>query len=160
MDLDHHFMKLALKEAQKALKKEEVPVGAVLVYQDKVISKGHNTRETKQISLNHAELLCIQSACKKLNTWRLEDCVLYVTLEPCPMCAGAIMQSRIKRVVFGAYDKKGGSYGSSFNINEIPTLNHYPEITSGILEKECSEIISNFFKERRKQNKKKADEIE
>lgn len=149
MEQDIQFMKQALKEAKKAHEKDEVPIGAILVKDGKVISRGHNTRETKQISTHHAEINCIEKACKKLGTWRLEECILYVTLEPCPMCAGAIFQSRIKKVVFGAYDPKGGSYGSCFNLNDVKGLNHYPEIVGGVLQEECSAILKKFFKIKR-----------
>lgn len=149
MEQDIQFMKQAMKEAEKACKKDEVPIGAVLVKDGKVISRGHNTRETKQISTHHAEINCIEKACKKIGTWRLEDCTLYVTLEPCPMCAGAIFQSRIKKVVFGAYDPKGGSYGSCFNLNDVKGLNHYPEVVGGVCQEECSTILKEFFKKKR-----------
>lgn len=149
MEQDIQFMKQAMKEAEKACKKDEVPIGAVLVKDGKVISRGHNTRETKQISTHHAEINCIEKACKKIGTWRLEDCTLYVTLEPCPMCAGAIFQSRIKKVVFGAYDPKGGSYGSCFNLNDVKGLNHYPEVVGGVCQEECSTILKEFFKRKR-----------
>lgn len=149
MEQDIQFMKQALKEAKKAHEKDEVPIGAVLVKDGKVISRGHNTREIKQISTHHAEINCIEKACKKLGTWRLEECILYVTLEPCPMCAGAIFQSRIKKVVFGAYDPKGGSYGSCFNLNDVKGLNHYPEIVGGVLQEECSATLKEFFKMKR-----------
>ena len=146
-------MKKALKEAEKAQLIDEVPIGAVIVKDGKIIARGHNTRETKQISTHHAEINCIEKACRKLNTWRLEGCTLYVTLEPCPMCAGAIFQSRIERVVFGASDPKGGSYGSCFNLNDVSGLNHYPKICKGILEEECSSILKSFFKNKREKKK-------
>ncbi len=150
---DIRFMKEALKQAKLALKYDEVPVGAVIVYENKIIARAYNQRQTKQISTKHAELICIEKACKKMNSWRLERCELYVTLEPCPMCAGAIMQSRIKRVIFGAQDLKGGSYGSNFNLNEVQGLNHYPIITKGILQEECSKILKDFFKTKRAKTK-------
>ena len=121
-------MKLALKEAQKAFIKDEVPIGAVIVLYGKVIARGYNLRETKQKSTAHAEIVAIEKACKKLGTWRLENCELYVTLEPCPMCAGAILQSRIKKVIYGALDPKGGSIQSVMNMYETKGYNHYPEI--------------------------------
>ena len=133
MDLNEKYMRAAMKEAYKAELKDEVPIGAVIVYDGKIIARAHNTRQTKQISTHHAEILCIEKACRKLNSWRLEGCDLYVTLEPCPMCAGAIQQSRIRKVVFGAYDPKGGFFGSNFNINEVKGLNHYPEVEGGVL---------------------------
>lgn len=147
------FMKQAIKEAQKAVLIDEVPIGAVIVQDGKIIARGHNTRETKQVSTHHAEINCIEKACHKKGTWRLDDCVLYVTLEPCPMCAGAIYQARIKQVVYGAKDPKGGSYGSCFNLNEVQGLNHYPKINGGIMEEECSALLKNFFRSKR-MNKK------
>ena len=139
MDLNEKYMRAAMKEAYKAELKDEVPIGAVIVYDGKIIARAHNTRQTKQISTHHAEILCIEKACRKLNSWRLEGCDLYVTLEPCPMCAGAIQQSRIRKVVFGAYDPKGGFFGSNFNINEVKGLNHYPEVEGGVLKEETAQ---------------------
>ena len=149
MDKDIKFMKLALKEALKAKDKDEVPVGAVLVIDDKVVARGHNLRETSNDSTGHAEIIAIKKACKKLNSWRLMNATLYVTVEPCIMCAGAIIQSRIDRVVFGARDFKGGAFGSSINVLDAKNINHHPEIVGGILEEECSSLVSNFFKEKR-----------
>ena len=149
MDKDIKFMKLALKEALKAKEKDEVPVGAVLVIDDKVVARGHNLRETSNDSTGHAEIIAIKKACKKLNSWRLMNATLYVTVEPCIMCAGAIIQSRIDRVVFGARDFKGGAFGSSINVLDAKNINHHPEIVGGILEEECSSLVSNFFKEKR-----------
>ena len=149
MDLNEKYMRAAMKEAHKAELKDEVPIGAVIVYDGKIIARAHNTRQTKQISTHHAEILCIEKACRKLNSWRLEGCDLYVTLEPCPMCAGAIQQSRIRKVVFGAYDPKGGFFGSNFNINEVKGLNHYPEVEGGILKEETAQLLKDFFKKKR-----------
>ncbi len=149
MDLNEKYMRAAMKEAYKAEQKDEVPIGAVIVYDGKVIARAHNTRQTKQISTHHAEILCIEKACRKLNSWRLEGCDLYVTLEPCPMCAGAIQQSRIRKVVFGAYDPKGGFFGSNFNINEVKGLNHYPEVEGGVLKEETAQLLKDFFKKKR-----------
>ncbi|MBR5289886.1 MAG: nucleoside deaminase [Erysipelotrichaceae bacterium] len=149
MDLNEKYMRAAMKEAYKAELKDEVPIGAVIVYDGKIIARAHNTRQTKQISTHHAEILCIEKACRKLNSWRLEGCDLYVTLEPCPMCAGAIQQSRIRKVVFGAYDPKGGFFGSNFNINEVKGLNHYPEVEGGILKEETAQLLKDFFKKKR-----------
>ena len=149
MDLNEKYMRAAMKEARKAELKDEVPIGAVIVYDGKIIARAHNTRQTKQISTHHAEILCIEKACRKLNSWRLEGCDLYVTLEPCPMCAGAIQQSRIRKVVFGAYDPKGGFFGSNFNINEVKGLNHYPEVEGGILKEETAQLLKDFFKKKR-----------
>lgn len=157
MTREEKYMKLALKEAKKAYALKEVPIGAVIVMGDKVIARAHNLRETKKISINHAEILAIQKANKKLGVWQLEDAELYVTLEPCPMCAGAILQSRIKKVIFGAYDPKGGSVRSVMRMYDVKGYNHYPEIEEGVLEKECSELLKNFFKELRstaKENRK------
>lgn len=149
MDLNEKYMRAAMKEAYKAELKDEVPIGAVIVYDGKIIARAHNTRQTKQISTHHAEILCIEKACRKLNSWRLEGCDLYVTLEPCPMCAGAIQQSRIRKVVFGAYDPKGGFFGSNFNINEVKGLNHYPEVEGGVLKEKTAQLLKDFFKKKR-----------
>ena len=138
--------KEAIKQAKKAESYDEVPIGCVIVKDDKVIARGYNKRETLQQSIAHAEIMAIQKACKKLNTWRLEDCILYVTLEPCPMCAGAIIQSRIKEVVYGASDPKGGCVGTCTNLFEVSEFNHHPEYRKGILESECSNLLKHFFK--------------
>lgn len=151
---EEKFMKEALKEALKAKNKDEVPIGCVIVYNSKIIARGHNLRETKQQSINHAEIIAIQKACKKIGSWRLEDCDLYVTLEPCCMCAGAILQSRIKNVIYGAKDPKGGSIDSILHMYEQKGFNHYPNVISGILETECSQILKDFFKEKRKNKSK------
>ena len=145
-------MKTAIMEAQKAANEGEVPVGAVIVKNGEVIAKCHNQREQKQNALSHAEIEAINIACKKLNSWRLEDCELYVTLEPCPMCTGAIINSRIKRLVYGASDYKAGSCGSIVNLFDLP-YNHKPETVSGFMQEECAEILTEFFKQLR--NKKK-----
>lgn len=137
-------MLAALKEAQKAFDIDEVPVGAVIVYQDKIIARGHNLRETKQSVLEHAELVAIKKANKKINSWRLEDCDLYVTLEPCPMCAGAIIQSRIKNVYFGAYDPKSGACGSVLSLFDY-RFNHLVHFKGGIMREDCEKIIKSFF---------------
>ncbi len=147
------FMKEAIKEAKKALLKDEVPIGCVIVHEDKIIARGHNLRESKQQSIAHAEIIAIQKACKKIESWRLENCTLYVTLEPCPMCSGAILQSRIENVVFGAYDPKGGCIESCMNMYKINGFNHYPKTLGGVLEEECSLLLKNFFKEKRKNKK-------
>lgn len=148
--MDEKFMKVALKEAIKAQLIDEVPIGAVIVYQDVIIARAHNLRESKQNSTAHAEILAINKACKKMKSWRLEDCTLYVTLEPCPMCTGAIIQSRIKRVVFGAYDPKGGCLGSCTNLMDIKGFNHYSEVEGGVLADECAALLKQFFKLKRK----------
>lgn len=152
MDIKEKFMHEALKEAIKALKKDEVPIGAVIVKDDKIIARGHNLRETKQNSLCHAEIIAISKACRKLGNFRLEDCDLYVTVEPCPMCAGAIIQSRIKNVYYGTPDNKYGAVDSVYNIFEIDS-NHKVNSECGILKEECSTIIKDFFKELRNRNK-------
>ena len=142
-------MKEAIKEAKKAELIDEVPIGCVIVKDNKVIARGHNVRETKKTPLGHAEIIAIDKASKKLGVWRLQDCDIYITLEPCVMCAGAIIQSRIRHVYYGAKDPKGGAIESSINVLEAKNINHHPEITSGILEEECSNIISQYFKRRR-----------
>lgn len=143
-------MKEAIKQAKKAAQKDEVPIGCVIVKDDQIIARAYNKREMKQCSTAHAEILAIEKACKKLGSWRLEDCDLYVTLEPCPMCSGAIIQSRIRNVIFGAYDPKGGCMGSNMNINDVRGFNHYPDIEGGILQDECSRLLKEFFKAKRK----------
>ena len=153
MEEKNKFMKQALKEAKKAYEKLEVPVGAVIVKDGKIIAKAHNQKETKFDTTKHAEILAIQKASKKLNSWRLVDCEMYVTLEPCSMCAGAIINSRIKKIYFGASDEKTGAIGSVFNLLDDYTFNHKVEYEKGILKNECEEILSNFFKELRKLKK-------
>jgi tRNA(adenine34) deaminase len=148
-----HFMGLAIEEAKKSLALVEVPVGAVVVCEGKVVSAAYNTRETDKNAVNHAELLAISAACKKLGGWRLHKCDLYVTLEPCPMCAGAIINSRIKRVIFGAKDPKSGAFGSVIDLNAYP-FNHKPEIICGVREEECASLLSDFFRELREMRKK------
>ena len=145
------FMSEALKEAKKAYDILEVPVGAVLVKDGKIVARAHNLRETKNNSLNHAEILAINKACKKFNTWRLEDCEMYVTLEPCPMCAGAMIQSRIKKVYYGAKDQKNGAIESVTNTLDEKFTHHVDY--EFIEEKECSNIISDFFKKLREAKK-------
>ncbi len=142
-------MKLAIKEAKKAILIDEVPVGCVIVKDDKVISRGFNHRENKQMVISHAEIEAINKANKKLGAWRLEDCEIYVTVEPCIMCAGAIIQGRFKRVIFGADDFKGGAFGSSIDVLTASDINHHPEVTRGILKEECSSLISEYFKNKR-----------
>ena len=145
-------MKEALKEAKKAELIDEVPIGCVIVKDDKIIARGHNQRETNQSPIGHAEIIAINKAYKKLKSWRLEGCDIYVTLEPCIMCSGAIIQSRINKVYYGASDPKGGALGSSINVLEANNINHHPEVISGVLKEECSSIITNYFKAKR-QNK-------
>ncbi|HBY58090.1 MAG TPA: tRNA adenosine(34) deaminase TadA [Candidatus Atribacteria bacterium] len=142
-------MKEALKEAKTAYSCQEVPVGAVIVYQGKIIARTHNRKEELQDPTAHAEILAIRQATKYLKSWHLEDTTLYVTLEPCPMCAYAILQSRIKRLIFGAYDPKAGAAGSIINIVQDRRFNHQIEVVSGVLKEECSLILQKFFQERR-----------
>ena len=149
MNIDEKFMKAALTEAKKAYEKDEVPVGAVIVLNNKIIARGHNLREKSNDPTMHAEISAIRKACKKNKSWRLEDATIYVTVEPCAMCAGTILWTRMKKVVYGAKDLKGGALGTSFNLYEQPNLNHYPEVCGGVLEKECSSLIKNFFKQKR-----------
>ena len=148
--MEEKFMKSALKEAKKAYEKLEVPVGAVIVKDGKIIARAHNLKETKYDTTKHAEILAIQKASKKLNSWRLIDCEMYVTLEPCSMCAGALINSRIKKVYIGASDKKTGAVGSVFNLLEDYTFNHKVEYEKGVLQDECESILKEFFKELRK----------
>lgn len=150
ISMDERFMAIAIQEAYKAKRINEVPIGAVIVQQNKIIAKGYNIRETSQLALSHAELIAIQKANQKLGSWRLEDCTLYVTLEPCQMCAGAIVQARIKRVVFGASDPKAGCAGTLMNLLDDSRFNHRVELTDGVLAKECGELLTNFFRELRK----------
>lgn len=149
---DFELMGLALEEARKAAALGEVPVGAVVARRGEVVAAAHNTRETEKNALHHAELLAIDAACKKLGGWRLHRCDLYVTLEPCPMCAGALINSRMKTVYYGASDPKAGSCGSLINLFALP-YNHQPALVSGVLEQECADILRNFFRELRKKRK-------
>ena len=155
MEQKEYYMKQALKEAEKAYKKLEVPVGAVIVKDGKIIARAHNQKETKFDTTKHAEILAIQKASKKLKSWRLIDCEMYVTLEPCTMCAGAIINSRIKKIYIGASDEKTGAVGSVLNLFDDYKFNHKPEYEKGILEQECSEILKRFFKDLRKSKKDK-----
>ena len=145
-----YYMKQALKEAEKAYKKLEVPVGAIIVKDGKIIARAHNQKETKTDTTKHAEILAIQKASKKLKSWRLIDCEMYVTLEPCTMCAGAIINSRIKKVNIGAMDEKTGAVGSVLNLFEDYTFNHKVEYETAILKQQCENILKTFFKELRK----------
>lgn len=144
-------MKLALLEARKALEKDEVPIGAIIVQHGKVIARAHNTRNSSGIATHHAEVLAIEKACKKIKDWRLEDAEIFVTLEPCPMCAGAIANARIKRLVFGAFDTTGTNKNLLTEILTDNRLNHKVEIVGGVLESECKDILQKFFKEKRKE---------
>ena len=147
-------MKDAIRQAKKARALEEVPIGCVIVSDGKIIARGYNRRNTDKNTLAHAEITAINRASKVIGDWRLEDCTLYVTLEPCQMCAGAIVQARIPRVVIGSMNPKAGCAGSILNILQIPTFNHQCEITKGVCEEECSEMLTTFFKELRKNKKK------
>ncbi len=151
------FMRKALEYAKKAVDTEDVPVGALVVLDGEIVSYGYNRREGVKNALSHAEIEAIDGACKKLGGWRLHKCDLYVTLEPCPMCAGAIINARIKNVYFGATDKKAGAFGGLFDMNTF-SLNHHPNVVGGICEDECSSLISSFFAELRK--KRKAEKSE
>ena len=157
MNKDHQFMQLALEEAQYAAALGEVPIGAIIVYQDRVIARAHNLRETSQNAITHAELMAIQHACDVIGSWRLEETTLYVTLEPCPMCAGAILQSRIPRVVYGARDRKAGCVDSLYHLLNDSRFNHECEVTEAVMAEECSALLTNFFKTlriRKKEEKK------
>ena len=149
MTQDEIFMNEALAEAKKAAMAGEVPVGAVVVRDGEIISRGRNSKESRRVATGHAEIEAIEEACRVFGSWRLSDCTLYVTLEPCPMCAGAIVNSRIGRVVYGSADPKAGAMGSVLNFNAYP-LNHKPQISSGVLEKDCSAVLSAFFSSKRK----------
>lgn len=146
---EEKYMKAALAQAKKAYLLKEAPIGCVIVYKDKIIARGYNRRNTDKTTLGHAEITAIKKASKFMGDWRLEECTLYVTLEPCQMCAGAIVQARIPSVVIGAMNKKAGCAGSIFNLLEVPEFNHQCTVTRGILENECSQLMSNFFKELR-----------
>ena len=152
-----YYMKMALKEAKKAYKLGEVPIGCVIVYQDKIIGRGYNRRNTDKNTLAHAEITAIKKASKIIGDWRLEDCTLYVTLEPCQMCAGAIVQARIPTVVMGSMNPKAGCAGSILNILEVPEFNHQVHTIRGILEEECSQMLTTFFKELRIKKKNGKD---
>jgi len=151
--IDQNYMREALKEAKKAYKKLEVPVGAIIVKNEEIIARAHNIKETKKDTTKHAEILAIQRASKKLGAWRLEECEMYVTLEPCTMCAGAIINSRIKKVYIGTKDEKTGACGSVLNLFEDYKFNHKVEYEFDIMQKECEKILKNFFKELRELKK-------
>ena len=146
MTSDESFMKQAVKQAKKAYDKLETPIGCVIVHEDKIIARGYNKRNMKKNTLAHAEILAINKASKVLGDWRLEDCTMYVTLEPCPMCAGAIVQARIPRVVIGSMNPKAGCAGSVLNLLQQDGLNHQVEITKGVLAEECSGLMTSFFR--------------
>jgi tRNA(adenine34) deaminase len=147
------YMREALKEAKKATRLGEVPIGCVIVYEDKIIGRGYNKRNTKKTTLAHAELIAIEKASKVLGDWRLEECTMYITLEPCQMCSGAIVQARVKKVVIGTMNPKAGCAGSILNILQMKEFNHQVEMEIGILEEECTMVLQSFFKELRVRNK-------
>lgn len=151
--MDERFMREAIAQAQKAKKKGEVPIGAVVVYRGKIIGRGYNLRTRLQMATAHAEVRAINKACKKLKSWRLPEAEIYVTLEPCPMCMGAILNARIDKVFFGAYEQKGRSLTKE--LAEANLLNHTVEVTGGVLEQECAEVLTSFFMEMREREKKK-----
>ena len=153
--MQEQFMKEALKEAKKAYNKLEIPVGAVIVKDGKIIARAHNIKEEKQDTTKHAEIIAIQKASKKLETWRLNDCEMYVTLEPCAMCAGAIIQARLKKLYIGTMDQKTGACGSVLNLLQDFKFNHIVELETGILKEDCEQILKNFFKELSKIKSKK-----
>jgi len=153
MTLDEKYMKAALREAKKAYKLDEVPIGCVIVQNDKIIARGYNRRNTDKNTLAHAEMSAIKKASKKTGDWRLEDCTMYVTLEPCQMCAGAIVQSRLGKVVIGSMNPKAGCAGSVINLLQMKQFNHQVEMVTGVLEEECSTMLSGFFQELREKKK-------
>ncbi|AKM17398.1 tRNA adenosine(34) deaminase TadA [Geobacillus sp. FSL K6-0789] len=153
MSNDEYYMKLAIEEAKKAERIGEVPIGAIIVQDGRVIARAHNLRETEQRAIAHAEVLAIDEACRVTGSWRLERAVLYVTLEPCAMCAGAIVLSRIERVVFGASDPKGGCAGTLMNLLQESRFNHQAEVASGVLAEECGALLSGFFRRLREQKR-------
>ena len=159
MENKEKYMKEALKEAKKAYNKLEIPVGAVIVKDGKIIARAHNQKETKFDTTKHAEILAIQKASKKLVAWRLKDCEMYVTLEPCSMCAGAIINSRIKKVYIGTSDEKTGAVGSVLNLFEDYKFNHNVEFEKGILQEQCEKILKDFFKELRRIKKEKTKDV-
>lgn len=155
---DIKYMKEAIKQARKAELLNEVPIGCVIVYKDKIIGRGYNRRNTDKTTLGHAEITAIKKASKKMNDWRLEECTLYVTLEPCQMCAGAIVQARIPRVVIGSMNPKAGCGGSILNILQMPQFNHQCNVTRGILNDECSSLLTTFFRKLRKTKKSEKEQ--
>ena len=155
------YMELALEEANKALKQDEVPIGAIVVDPDgKVIGKGYNRRELDQDATQHAEMIAIREACKNIGLWRLIDCSLFVTLEPCPMCAGAIINSRIKDVYFGAMDPKAGACGSVVDLFSVEKFNHHPHVIRGLFQEKSSQMLKDFFREIRKKQKGAKKQVE
>ncbi|WP_053217679.1 tRNA adenosine(34) deaminase TadA [Virgibacillus senegalensis] len=154
---DQYYMELAINEAKKAEQLGEVPIGAVIVHEEQVIATSFNLRESLQTTASHAELIAIDKANEAVGSWRLENCTLYVTLEPCPMCAGAIIQSRIPRVVFGAYDPKAGCAGTLMNLLEDNRFNHVAEVRGGVLEEACGQMLTDFFRNLRQRRKRNSN---
>lgn len=150
---DEKYMREAIRQAKKAYAIGEVPIGCVIVYRDKIIGRGYNRRTTDKNTLAHAELIAIKKASKKMGDWRLEECTMYVTLEPCQMCAGAIVQSRMPKVVVGCMNPKAGCAGSVLNLLQIKEFNHQAELVTGVLEDECSQMMKSFFRELREKKK-------
>ena len=159
MSIQEKYMKEAIRQARKAYTLGEVPIGCVIVHEGKIIGRGYNRRNTDKNTLAHAEITAINKASKKIGDWRLEECTLYVTLEPCQMCAGAIVQARIPQVVMGCMNPKAGCAGSILNILQMPEFNHQVEVTRGILEKDCSNLLKLFFTELRERNKKEKEAL-
>ena len=159
MDIQEKYMRQAISLAKKAASIGEVPIGCVIEYEGKVIGRGYNRRKTDKSTLSHAEITAIKKACKKIGDRRLEDCTLYVTLEPCQMCAGAIVQARVKKVVIGCMNPKAGCAGSILNILQMPQFNHQVETVYGVLEEECSAMLTEFFKSLRKRLKTAKEEM-
>lgn len=151
--MDEIYMQAALDEAKKAFELLEIPIGAVIVKDGEIVGRGHNLKETKKDATLHAEIIAIKDACNNLGGWRLPECTMYVTLEPCSMCAGALVNSRVKRIVIGTRDYKTGACGSVINIVQMENLNHQLEVKFGVLEEECTNIIKNFFADLRRKNK-------
>ncbi len=160
MNQDEKFMHAAIREAKKAEKIQEAPIGCVIVFEGKVIARGYNRRNIDKNTLAHAELSAIKKACKKLGDWRLEGCTMYVTLEPCQMCAGAIVQARMDKVVIGSKNPKAGCAGSVLNLLQIPAFNHQVTLETGVLEEECSTMLSNFFKGLREAKRMQKQEMQ
>ena len=158
-NITEKYMREALRQAKKAAALGEVPIGCVIVYQDKIIGRGYNRRNTDKNTLAHAEITAINKASKVIGDWRLEDCTLYVTLEPCQMCAGAIVQARIPQVVMGCMNPKAGCAGSILNILEMPEFNHQVDVTRGVLAEECSELLKSFFTGLRERNKAEKEKV-
>ncbi|MDL2225875.1 tRNA adenosine(34) deaminase TadA [Eubacteriales bacterium OttesenSCG-928-M02] len=151
--MDEKFMRAAIQQAKKAASLDEVPVGAVVVYDGKIIARGYNQRERKKDPTAHAELIAVKRAAKRLGDWRLTGCTVYVTLEPCPMCAGVMVNARVQRVVFGGYDPKAGYGGTLHNAMQDAALNHRCAVSGGVLEAECAALLTSFFREKRQRNK-------